>query len=474
MKLTKVEIDNFRAIEQIHIPLDPSLTVLHGNNTLGKTSVLRAIAVGLSRIPEILPGVSGIDFLDTDVRLGESFAQVDLTTIDGHSWKRLRRIPDFLPPGPPPDDPRLQGIHKPMEDEDLASETETIGDYTLKDDLAKLVRADREANPPLDLPIVAFYDTDRAVLDVPEAWQNQAGDVPPDWINEALRGFAGSAKDLRTLSRYVALDGALTARAKYRQLLQWFRLKEDEELREQRNRRDFDHRQRDLSAVRRAIASMLDGVSEPHIDVRPLRFLVRQRVEGRRPKQLEIGQLSDGQRAVLALAADLARRMADGNPHLEDPLNSEAIVLIDEVELHLHPSWQQRILDDLRRTFPNAQFIVSTHSPQVLTTVAPQHIVELAREDGRIVVGAAAGWTFGAEAGDVLSVVMGVDERPDNDFSKKLARYRRLINDDEGESREALRLRQELEGLSPDDPALDRADVEIQRRQLLRKMGEST
>ena len=102
---------------------------------------------------------------------------------------------------------------------------------------------------------------------------------------------------------------------------------------------------------------------------------------------LELDQLSGGQRAVLALAADLAWRMAQGNPHLDGPLRSEAIVLIDEVELHLHPSWQQRILNDLRRTFPNAQFIVSTHSPQVLTTVEPKHIIELAREDGRIVAG---------------------------------------------------------------------------------------
>ena len=74
--------------------------------------------------------------------------------------------------------------------------------------------------------------------------------------------------------------------------------------------------------------------------------------EDERDLTLEINQLSDGQRAVLALAADLARRMAQGNPHLNDPLASEAIVLIDEVELHLHPSWQQRILNDLRRTFP--------------------------------------------------------------------------------------------------------------------------
>ena len=189
--------------------------------------------------------------------------------------------------------------------------------------------------------------------------------------------------------------------------------------------------------------------------------------------KLELDQLSDGQRAVLALAADLAWRMAQGNPHLEDPLASEAIVLIDEVELHLHPSWQQRILNDLQRTFRNAQFIVSTHSPQVLTTVEPEHVVELARKDGRIVAGSAAGWTYGAEAGDVLSVVMGVDERPVNDFTEALALYRRLVSEGQGESEKAVELRATLERLSPDDPALARADLEIRQRRLFEEMAKS-
>ena len=122
-----------------------------------------------------------------------------------------------------------------------------------------------------------------------------------------------------------------------------------------------------------------------------------------------LNQLSGGRRIVLAVAGDLARRMAHGNPHLTDPLASEAIVLIDEIELHLHPSWQQRILT---RTFPNTQFIVSTRSPQVLTTLHSEQVVKLRREDGRIVAERAAEPTFGAEAGDVLNVVMGVDERP--------------------------------------------------------------
>ena len=177
---------------------------------------------------------------------------------------------------------------------------------------------------------------------------------------------------------------------------------------------------------------------------------------------------------MLALSADLARRMAQGNPHLACPLASEAIVLIDEVELHLHPSWQQRVLTDLLRTFPNTQFIVSTHSPQVLTTVKPEHIIALRREGGHIVAGQASVATYGAEAGDVLFAEMGVDERPSgNKFVDTLKAYMDLIGDGWGESEEAVSLRRILESLSPRDPALDRADIEIRRRKLLEKMGKS-
>ena len=158
---------------------------------------------------------------------------------------------------------------------------------------------------------------------------------------------------------------------------------------------------------------------------------------------------------------------------MDDPLKSEAVVLIDEIELHLHPKWQQRILADLQRTFPNAQFIVSTHSPQVLTTVEPQRIVELAREGDCIVAGAPAGATYGAEAGDVLSVVMGVKERPENEFTKALEQYRHLVSEGEGKSEEALALRRKLEKLSPRDHALTRADLEIKQRKLFKQMAES-
>ncbi len=423
-RLERVEIENYRGIEKLDLPLDPGLTVLHGDNAHGKTSVLSAIATGLGSIPMLLPDVSGTGFRKTDGHDPWRVVRVGLTTIGGVAWDR-----------------RMRGPRRTIS-----------GRRDLWDAVDAIVGADREGGEPVDLPVVAFYDTDRAVFDQPQR----------------RRGFKVE------FPRYAALQGALAARTEFRDFFKWFHAKEYEELREQKERRDFSHRLSDLEAARRAIEIMVPGASSPRIELRPLRFVVSFKPDDDRTEALSIDQLSGGYRIMLALAADLARRMAQGNPHLDDPLQSEAVVLIDEIELHLHPSWQQRVLADLGRTFPNTQFIVSTHSPQVLTTVKPQHIVELRRERGGIVAEQASAPTYGAEAGDVLATVMGVDERPGgNAFAKKLARYTDLVANGKGESPAAVRLRRALDELSPRDPALDRADIEIRRHKLLKRMGKS-
>ena len=424
MKLERVEIENYRAIEKLDLPLNPSLTVLHGDNAHGKTSVLSAIATGLGSIPMLLPNVTSIGFRKTDSR-GLRQLRVGLTAVDGVAWHR-RRVHG----------PRKRIVTRRRE---------------LKDAMDAIVNAEREGHDPKDLPIIAFYDTERAV----------AERLP------FRRGFG------KSFPRFKALEGALSARANFRDFAEWFYAWENEELREQKERRDFDYRLKELDAVRRAITSMVPGASKLQIKHRPLRIMLSFKPEAEETETLSLGQLSGGYRIVLAVAGDLARRMAHGNPHLPDPLESEAIVLIDEIELHLHPSWQQRILADLTRTFPNAQFIVSTHSPQVLTTLHPEQIVTLSREGGRIVASRPPEPTYGAEAGDVLNVVMGVDERPPNEFTQALKRYMRLIGDDQGESREAKELRRELERWSPHDSALATADLEIRRRKLFATMGAS-
>ena len=90
---------------------------------------------------------------------------------------------------------------------------------------------------------------------------------------------------------------------------------------------------------------------------------------------LPLRQLSDGERGILALILDLARRLSQANPELEDPIaTAEAVVLIDEIELHLHPKWQRQIVHNLPATFPSCQFIATTHSPQVIGEVPHERI----------------------------------------------------------------------------------------------------
>ena len=427
MKLKSVKIENYRAIDKLELMLDPSLTVFHGPNGCGKTSVLSAIAVMLGEMMGIFDELT-IDFCEEDWREGAGPPRICVSSI-GKKFIGERRGDEWT-------------------DKELNAQRQAQLEFNRKI-LDKHYRTSQN-----EMPIVAFYNTDRTVSGVPQS-------------------VLSPNSSQRENHRLAALDGALSARTDFEALFAWFYHKEDEELREQKERRDFGYQLKELSAVREAISAMLPDVSDPRTKLNPLRFVVSIKSDGQ-VENLSLDQLSGGYRIVLALAADLARRMAQGNPHLDNPLESEAVVLIDEIELHLHPAWQQRVLGDLRRTFPNAQFIVSTHSPQVLTTAKPQHIVELHRDGDHIEAGAPAGATYGAEAGDVLSVVMSVNERPpENEFTKALEQYRHLIREGQWASKKALALRKKLKRMSPDDPALDRANLEIKRRELFKQMAES-
>ena len=452
MKLKQVTIENYRAIEHLELPLHPQLTVLHGDNGHGKTSVLSAIAVGLGQIAWYLriryPRMPrrmvrrrsrDVQIVETDGRTSGP-TKILLTSADGTSW------------------------HIPISREDPANPA-------LATSLKRIMDSDQIGEAPRDLPIVAFYDTERAVIDefrTSRFFRQVSLDEP-----------MGGPRDLTLESewadnRYYALVGALSAHADFQDFFDWFFIMENVELRHQREERNFDFRLPQLSAVREAIEEMIPGATQLRVQNDPFRFVVTMAEHHGRLETLAIEQLSGGYRIVLAMTADLARRMAQGNPHLKNPLESEAIVLIDEIDLHLHPAWQQRVLPDLMRTFPNAQFIVSTHSPQVLTTVKPEHIVSLYREGNDIITDVPGAPTYGAESGYVLSTVMGVKERPaseHNEFVDTLERYNALVYGGQGKTAEALELRAKLESLSPRDLALDSADSEMRRQEVMERLG---
>lgn len=425
MALERVVIENYRAISRLELALHPKGAVFFGGNGKGKTSVLNAIAVGLGSLLSMLPGASSIAFRQRDRREGGP-ARVELETTDGTKWDRTRGGPRRLG--------RLDALRIHLE---------------------SIVYAEAVGRDPLPLPIVACYDSDRT--------------VEPDRHPGARPPKPG---------RFAALDGALSPRPDFRPLFAWFAAKEREEKAARRERSDLGFRLPELDAVRRAVAAAIPGLSDPTIAERPPRFWVSVTDEAGTAR-LALDRLGSGDRLLLALVADLARRMAQANPHFpeqgKDPLQAEAVVLIDEVELHLHPSREQRVLPDLQRAFPNTQFLVSTNSPQVLSTVESDRLIELEREDGEIVAGGVVAPTFGAEAARVLTGAMGVEQRPaDNGFARGLREYDALIAAGRGEGEQANALRRRLEALSPRDCGLDRARMEINRRRVLRRLGRTS
>ena len=125
---------------------------------------------------------------------------------------------------------------------------------------------------------------------------------------------------------------------------------------------------------------------------------------------LSLGQLSDGERGILAVVLDLTRRLALAYPELRDPTaESEAVVLIDEIELHLHPKWQRQILRNLTAAFPRCQFIATTHSPLVVGEVEAERIHIMA--DGEVY---SPPHSFGVDSSRVLEEVMDVPSRTES------------------------------------------------------------
>jgi hypothetical protein len=131
-----------------------------------------------------------------------------------------------------------------------------------------------------------------------------------------------------------------------------------------------------VAAIGTALATFLDGFANLRVQESPPRLLV-----DKAGVPLGLSQLSDGERSFLALVCDLGRRLALANPTLEDPLRGGGVVLIDELELHLHPRWQREVGDKLRATFPNVQFIAATHSPFVIQSLRPGELINLDPEE---------------------------------------------------------------------------------------------
>ncbi|WP_375505342.1 AAA family ATPase [uncultured Nostoc sp.] len=288
-----------------------------------------------------------------------------------------------------------------------------------------------------NVPLAVYYPVNRAVIDMPLEISEVSSFKQVDAYEQALTG----------------------GRIDFKIFFEWFRNRED--LENERRRDNPDYRDKQLEAVRQSISSLIPEFLNLRVERSPLRMTVRKKGE-----ELIVNQLSDGEKCLLAMVGDLARRLAIANPSLPDPLQGSGVVLIDEIELHLHPKWQREIIPALTRTFPNCQFIVTTHSPQVISQVKAEGIYILEKTDEGVVAKRPES-SFGRDSNRILEDLMGVPARP-QEIKDRLHELFRLI--DEGNLDGARELSQEISDIiGQDEPELVKASVSIRRKEILKR-----
>jgi predicted ATP-binding protein involved in virulence len=417
MKLEFLEIKNFRCFSDFKINFGKQLTVIVGANGAGKSTILDALAVLLKCLMEI-QGLPENNYPSIPIRKSDKSIDSDENTYFNVKFNGLESI-------------NLQ--FKEVRHDDKFLYVDNIPQAIIPA-CEKLL--DLSKNQGVN--IFVYYSAQRC--------------LPEDY---RARGAHGGRK--------AAFKDAFSPNIDFYTSLRWFDEKDAEEARKRSNERNLEYRDWQLFAVRNAIIESLgaDIYEYPHMKGVPPELYINKKAD---KKSYQVNQLSDGYKTMLALVVDLARRMAavNGEKFVKSDksiLETEAIVLIDEIELHLHPSWQQTVLPSLMNIFPNTQFIVSTHSPQVLTSIKAEYVRVLFNG----YVSHANTITYGTESAHVLNEVFGVPSRPNNEVKEVLDNYLDLVNENQGDTHEAKRLREKLDGWLSGDPVLTQADMFIQR-----------
>jgi predicted ATP-binding protein involved in virulence len=412
MYIKELVISNFRGVEDSRFYFkEKQPAVLIGENGSGKSSTLDCIAILLSQFAAKLsnPRAIGRNFTPHDINVHSSYTANAITLdIAGKnvSWSAARYKT-----------PRLRSS---QDNTDLRAAAEQLYNQL-------------EESPKTNIPLAVYYPTNRAVLDIPLRIRTRHSFRQTDAYEMALTG------------------GGIA----FRRFFEWFREREDIE-----NEFRIDqpsYRDNQLTAVRDAIVAMRSEYTNLRVRRSPLRMVVT-----KGDQELEIGMLSDGEKCLLALVGDLARRLAIANPSLANPLKGAGIILIDEVELHLHPRWQREVVPSLVEAFPSCQFILTTHSPQVISDVRPENVFIL---DGNTVSHPESSW--GRDTNRILEDVMGATERP-YQIQEKLLQLFRLIDD--GKLPEAKSQMADLAlEIGYGEPLFAKAEVMINRRKVLAK-----
>lgn len=385
MKLESLSLAHCGGFEQLDIAFEPDVTLIAGVNGVGKSTVLNALAVLLSRaMPEFTPSRSApLYFTDDDIHGDKTSLEVSARLqIDGQTInagvQRLRaadekgdRLMLLRQAEATTGATGATGFAQALSSRTLTGELEA----GLKETRAALAALKSAAHPPL----AVYFSPKRQ-----------------------LPGQPRSLPEAKPFDPSIAYGRALHDReVELREFMHWFRTQE------KLGAVNEPRRIKVLDALRAVVNDLVPEFSNLRIQEQPrLGFVV-----DKRGQPFYLHQLSDGERGLLALVFDLTRRLAIANPDSDNPIaDGVALVLIDEIELHLHPKWQRDVLQRLRDVFKACQFVVTTHSPLVLGEVPARCVRFLEFVDGKVDVTVPTE-AYGMDANRILQEFMGAPVR---------------------------------------------------------------
>ena len=463
MKIKTLQLSNFRAFKHFKCQFNTRMNVLVGLNGFGKTSGLDAIAIGYGQFVGGFETSKDKGILNSDIRLAKHLlgSEGESINVQNPTANRIRMERQF------PVEIHVttyQETQTSLPSEWTRTRNTLKGRTTQVKELkavAKELQKSVQNNDKVTLPLLSYYGTGRLWKEkrLTEKKKNPAVN-----INTRLDGYSDCLDPESTYSAFAQWLRVETI-ANYERTMQ---LIEEAGL-EGAIVQGSTFRSKLLKAIEKAVNTVLEPSGWHNIRY----SAVAEEVVATHKDQgdVPVSYLSDGVRNMIGMIADIAYRAIRLNPHLaEDAVSkTSGIVLIDEVDMHLHPQWQQLVLQNLSEAFPSLQFIVTTHSPQVLSTVKNDEILILPNIGaGEFEALHPVGETYGKPSNYVLTQTLNVDARPPLSQVKLFDEYMQLINSGLGKSNEAREKRSELEEkLGKGHEDLAHADRVLKRKELL-------